>query len=440
MGRAILHIDMNSCYASIECLHHPEIRHLPVAVGGDVEARHGIILAKNELAKRAGVKTGEALWQAKQKCPDLVIVPPHYQLYLRFSRMARAIYAEYTDLIEPFGLDEAWIDVTGSGVFGDAVEIAETIRNRVKFELGITVSIGVSFNKIFAKLGSDYKKPDAVTVFGKDDYREKVWPLPVEELLYVGPATTRKLRGRCIRTIGDLAQTDPSLLHSWLGKMGYVLHAFANGNDPSPVAPLGEEAIIKSIGNSTTTPRDLTCEEDVNIIFYVLAESVAARMRENGFRAKTLQISLRDTDLFSFERQCKLESPSCLASELHDAGMRLLRDNYCFRKPLRSVGIRGMDLVPIQTAMQLNFFEDPVRREKRERLEVAVDELRRRFGHAAVSRAVTMCDPSLGTINPKDDHTIHPVGYFKLQTVSVTGQQGHNTRPAKDIIGGQRLS
>lgn len=413
MGRAILHIDMNSCYASIECLHHPEIRHLPVAVGGDVEARHGIILAKNELAKRAGVKTGEALWQAKQKCPDLVIVPPHYQLYLRFSRMARAIYAEYTDLIEPFGLDEAWIDVTGSGVFGDAVEIAETIRNRVKFELGITVSIGVSFNKIFAKLGSDYKKPDADTVFGKDDYREKVWPLPVEELLYVGPATTRKLRARCIRTIGDLAQTDPSLLHSWLGKMGYVLHAFANGNDPSPVAPLGEEAIIKSIGNSTTTPRDLTCEEDVNIIFYVLAESVAARMRENGFRAKTVQISLRDTDLFSFERQCKLESPSCLASELHDAGMRLLRDHYRFRKPLRSVGIRGMDLVPIQTAMQLNFFEDPVRREKRKQLEVAVDELRRRFGHAAVSRAVTMCDPSLGTINPKDDHTIHPVGYFK---------------------------
>ena len=413
MGRAILHIDMNSCYASIECLHHPEIRHLPVAVGGDVEARHGIILAKNELAKRAGVKTGEALWQAKQKCPDLVIVPPHYQLYLRFSRMARAIYAEYTDLIEPFGLDEAWIDVTGSSVFGDAVEIAETIRKRVKFELGITVSIGVSFNKIFAKLGSDYKKPDAVTVFGKDDYREKVWPLPVEELLYVGSATTRKLHARCIRTIGDLAQTDPSLLHSWLGKMGYVLHAFANGNDPSPVAPLGEEAIIKSIGNSTTTPRDLTCEEDVNIIFYVLAESVAARMRENGFRAKTVQISLRDTDLFSFERQCKLESPSCLASELHDAGMRLLRDHYRFRKPLRSVGIRGMDLVPIQTAMQLNFFEDPVRREKRERLEVAVDELRRRFGHAAVSRAVTMCDPSLGTINPKDDHTIHPVGYFK---------------------------
>lgn len=413
MGRAILHIDMNSCYASIECLHHPEIRHLPVAVGGDVEARHGIILAKNELAKRAGVKTGEALWQAKQKCPDLVIVPPHYQLYLRFSRMARAIYAEYTDLIEPFGLDEAWIDVTGSGVFGDAVEIAETIRNRVKFELGITVSIGVSFNKIFAKLGSDYKKPDAVTVFGKDDYREKVWALPVEELLYVGPATTRKLRARGVTTIGDLARTDQSLLNSWLGKMGYVLHAFANGNDPSPVAPLGEEAIIKSIGNSTTTPRDLTCEEDVNIIFYVLAESVAARMRENGFRAKTVQISLRDTDLFSFERQCKLESPSCLASELHDAGMRLLRDHYRFRKPLRSVGIRGMDLVPIQTAMQLNFFEDPVRREKRERLEVAVDELRRRFGHAAVSRAVTMCDPSLGTINPKDDHTIHPVGYFK---------------------------
>ena len=411
--RSILHIDMNSCYASIECLHRPAIRHLPVAVGGDVEARHGIILAKNELAKKYGVKTGEALWQAKQKCPALVIVPPRYELYLRFSRMAREIYSEYTDLIEPFGLDEAWIDVTGSGVFGDAVHIAEEIRQRVKFELGITVSIGVSYNKIFAKLGSDFKKPDAVTVFGKEDYREKVWPLPVEDLFYVGRATERKLKSRCIRTIGDLARTNPELLHSWFGKMGYILHMFANGNDTTPVAPMGEAAIIKSVGNSTTTPRDLTCEEDVNIIFYVLAESVAARMREDGFRARTVQISLRDCDLFTFERQCKLSTPTCLASELHDAGMRLLRANYGFSKPLRSVGIRGTDLVPIDTAIQLNLFEDPVRREKRERLEIAVDDLRRRFGNQSVARAVTMQDASLGTINPKDDHIIHPVGYFK---------------------------
>ena len=413
MARSILHIDMNACYASIECLHRPSIRNRPVAVGGDVEARHGIILAKNELAKKFGVKTGEALWQARQKCPDLVIVPPRYDLYLRFSRMAREIYAEYTDLIEPFGLDEAWIDVTGSGILGDAIHIAEEIRQRIKFELGITVSIGVSWNKIFAKLGSDYKKPDAVTVFGKEDYKERVWPLPVEDLLYVGPSTTRKLKSRCVKTIGDLAQMDPELLRSWFGKMGYVLHTFANGNDATPVSPMGEIAVIKSVGNSTTTPRDLTCEEDVNIIFYVLAESVAARMREDGFRAKTVQISLRDTELHSFERQCKLSTPSCLASEIHDAGMHLLRTNYRFPKPLRSVGIRGMDLIPIDTAIQLNLFEDPYRREKRERLETTVDEIRHRFGHHSVSRAVTMLDASLGTINPKGDHIIHPVGYFK---------------------------
>ncbi len=413
MDRSILHIDMNSCYASIECLHRPEIRHLPVAVGGDVEARHGIILAKNELAKAQGVRTGETLWQARQKCPELVVVPPRYPLYLRFSRLAREIYAAYTDRIEPFGLDEVWLDVTDSGVFGDAVEIAETIRRRVKFELGITVSIGVSFNKVFAKLGSDYKKPDAVTVLDRENYRTVLWPLPVETLLYVGPATARKLRARCIRTIGDLAATDPELLHSWLGKMGYVLHAFANGNDTAPVATLGEEAVIKSVGNSTTTPRDLTCLEDVNIVFYVLAESVAARMRENGLRAKTVQISLRDSDLFSFERQCRLAVPSCLASELHDVAMELVRSNYRFQKPLRSVGLRGVELVPLEGNVQLSLFEDPLRREKRERLEDTVDNLRRRFGPGAVTRAVTMCDPSLGTLNPKDDHTIHPVGYFK---------------------------
>lgn len=412
MERSILHIDMNACYASIECLHRPEIRHLPVAVGDDVEVRHGIILAKNELAKRFGVKTGEALWQARQKCPGLVIVPPRYDLYLRFSRMAREIYAEYTDLIEPFGLDEAWIDVTGSGIFGDAVHIAEEIRQRIKFELGITVSIGVSWNKIFAKLGSDYKKPDAVTVFGRHDFKERVWSLPVEDLLYVGPSTEKKLKSRRIFTIGELAQTDPEMLHRWFGKMGYVLHTFANGNDTTPVAPVGEIAVIKSVGNSTTTPRDLTCEEDVSIILYVLSESVAARMREDGFRARTVQISLRDVDLHSFERQCKLSTPNCLASELHDAGMRLLHSNYRFPKPLR-VGIRGTDLVSIDTAIQLNLFEDPIRREKRETLEATMDAIRYRFGHHAVARAVTLQDASLGTINPKGDHITHPVGYFK---------------------------
>ncbi len=413
MERTILHVDMNSCYASIECLHRPSIRHLPVAVGGDVEARHGIILAKNEHAKKYGIKTGEALWQAREKCPQLVIVPPRYELYIRFSRLARAIYANYSSQIEPFGLDEAWVDVTGSThLFGSGEQIANEIRERVKFELGITVSIGVSYNKIFAKLGSDYKKPDAVTVFTKDNFREKVWPLPVEDLLYVGRATQRKLFERRITTIGQLANTDPKWLHAWFGKWGYVLSAFANGQDTSPVMEAGDEAIIKSVGNSTTTPRDLMNEQDASIVYFMLAESVAARLREQGFLARTVQISLRDNGLYSFERQMKLSYPTCLSSDLQKMAMQLLRANYQWIKPLRSIGIRAMDLIPADSPRQLMLLEDEAARERMERLERTVDDIRRRFGHYAICRASCTRDKTLN-INPKEDHTIHPVGYFK---------------------------
>ena len=414
MERTILHVDMNSCYASIECLHNPGIRHLPVAVGGDVEARHGIILAKNEHAKKFGIKTGEALWQAKEKCPKLIIIQPRYDLYLRFSRLARQIYADYSDQIEPFGLDEAWVDVTGSThLYGDGETIAQTIRERVKFELGITVSVGASWNKVYAKLGSDYKKPDAVTVFTRDNYRDLVWPLPVDDLLYVGRATGRKLHERSVHTIGELANTDPRWLRSWFGKWGDVLYTFANGEDPSPVAQAGDEAIIKSIGNSTTTPRDLMNEQDAAIIFYMLAESVAERLRDHGFLARTVQISLRDNGLFTFERQCKLAQPTCLSGELHTAAMKLLRANYNWIKPLRSIGIRGTDLVPATSPTQLTLFEDQAQRERYERLERSIDDIRRRFGHYAVCRAVCTMDKTLNNISPKDEHTIHPVGFFK---------------------------
>lgn len=414
MERTILHVDMNSCYASIECLHNPGIRHLPVAVGGDVEARHGIILAKNEHAKKFGIKTGEALWQAKEKCPKLIIIQPRYDLYLRFSRLARQIYADYSDQIEPFGLDEAWVDVTGSThLYGDGETIAQTIRERVKFELGITVSVGASWNKVYAKLGSDYKKPDAVTVFTRDNYRDLVWPLPVDDLLYVGRATGRKLHERSVHTIGELANTDPRWLRSWFGKWGDVLYTFANGEDPSPVAQAGDEAIIKSIGNSTTTPRDLMNEQDAAIIFYMLAESVAERLRDHGFLARTVQISLRDNGLFTFERQCKLAQPTCLSGELHTAAMKLLRANYNWIKPLRSIGIRATDLVPATSPTQLTLFEDQAQRERYERLERSIDDIRRRFGHYAVCRAVCTMDKTLNNISPKDEHTIHPVGFFK---------------------------
>ena len=413
--RSVLHIDMNACYASIECLYDPSIRNLPVAVGGDVEARHGIILAKNQIAKRYGVKTGEALWQAKQKCPELHIVPPHFDRYLRFSRMAREIYADYTDLVEPFGLDEVWCDVTGTQKFCERgmETLTNEIRERVNFELGITVSVGASWNKIFAKLGSDYKKPDAVTVFTPENYRDKVWPLPASDLLGVGRATERKLALRGIRTIGDIAAAPPSMLRGFLGKWGLILHDFATGYDTSPVARAGDEAVIKSIGNSTTTPRDLCCDEDAGIVYWMLCESVAERMRESGFLCRGVQVHIRDNELASFERQLKLESPTCLSSTLHEAAMRLLRENWDWHKPLRSIGVRATDLLPASTPVQCSIFEDSERQEKRERLERSVDDLRRRFGHYCVGRAVCVSDPTLRNISPKDDHVIHPVGYFK---------------------------
>ena len=413
--RSVLHIDMNACYASIECLYDPSIRNLPVAVGGDVEARHGIILAKNQIAKRFGVKTGEALWQAKQKCPELHIVPPHFDPYLRFSRMAREIYADYTDLVEPFGLDEVWCDVTGTQKLRERgmEALANEIRERVKFELGITVSVGASWNKIFAKLGSDYKKPDAVTVFTPENYRDKVWPLPASDLLGVGRATERKLASRGIHTIGDIAAAPPSMLRGILGKWGLILHDFATGYDTSPVARAGDEAVIKSIGNSTTTPRDLCCDEDAGIVYWMLCESVAERMRESGFLCRGVQVHIRDNELASFERQLKLESPTCLASTLHEAAMRLLRENWDWHKPLRSIGVRATDLLPASTPVQCSIFEDSERQEKRERLERSVDDLRRRFGHYCVGRAVCVSDPTLRNISPKDEHVIYPVGYFK---------------------------
>lgn len=413
LERSILHIDINNCYASIECLHRPELRDKPVAVGGDVEARHGIILAKNMIAKRFNVRTGEALWQARQKCPDLVVLPPNYPLYLRFAKLAREIYLDYSDKVEPFGLDEVWADVTGSvGLFGSGEEIADKIRNRIKFELGITVSIGVSWNKIFAKLGSDYKKPDAITAITKENYKDIVWPLPAGDLLYVGPAVQRRLRDYGIYTIGQLATTKVDYLTSWFGKMGAVLHIFANGQDRTEVSDFDYVSPIKSIGNSTTTPRDLVNEQDVKIIMYVLSESVAARMREQGLKCKTVSIHVRDNQLRTYQKQRKLETPTDLASEIHKTAMQLFRASYKWERPIRSIGVRGCDLISADSCIQLSLCCDENKREQYRQLENAIDTLRRRFGAYAVQRAVLLTDTRLSGFSPKDDHVIHPVGYF----------------------------
>ena len=412
-GRVILHSDINCCYAAIEHLHHPELNGKPLAVGGDPESRHGIVLTADYIAKKYGVKTGMALWQAKQLCPEITFVSPRMDLYLRFSRMAHEIYAEYTDLQEAYGIDESWLDVTASATIkGDGYSIAKEISNRMKSELGITVSIGVSFNKIFAKLGSDYKKPDAITTMYSDEFQTKAWNLPVGDLLYVGRSTNQKLTKIGIRTIGDLARTDEAILVSLLGKMGSVLWAFANGYDDSPVRKENAHAPIKSVGNSTTTHRDLVNDEDVKIVIYVLAESISARLRENGFRCRVVEISIRDNDLFSFTRQRKISNATNITEEIAVEAYRLFKESYDWRKPIRSVGVRGADLVNDNYWEQIDLFCDFQMREKHMKMDAAVDDIRRRFGFYSIQRGLMYQDKVLSAINAKEDHTVHPHGYF----------------------------
>jgi DNA polymerase-4 len=396
MERVILHSDMNNFYASVECLYRPQIRNRPVVVGGDEELRHGIVLAKNYRAKAASIRTGETLREARGKCPGLVVVPPNYPLYLHFAKYARQIYADFTDRIEPFGLDEAWLDVSGD----NGVAVADEIRRRIKGELGITASVGVSYNKIFAKLGSDIKKPDATTLISRENYRSVAWPLPVEDLLYVGPATKKKLLRYGIDTIGKLAAAPLPLLRRVFGKVGYVLHSFANGFDGSPVMRLDEESLLKSIGNSTTTPRDLTCNDDVRLILFVLSESVCARLREHGFLCRTAAISIRDNELFRLERQSKLQTPSNTSGEIAAAAMRLFRQNYFWPKPIRSIGVRCTDLLPAGALLQSSLFGDEENRRRQAALDRTIDSLRRRFGHFCIQRASLLADKPLGSITP----------------------------------------
>lgn len=297
-SRCILHSDANCFYASVEMLLNPELRGKAVAVCGSTEERHGIVLAKSELAKKAGVKTGQANWEARQACPGLIVVPPHYDQYCKFSRLLRNIYLRYTNLVEPYGMDECWLDVTGSTqLYGSGEQIAEEIRQTVKDELGITVSIGVSFNKIFAKLGSDMKKPDAVTVLDDSNWRERIWPIPVSELLYVGRSTTRKLMERSVYTIGDLAKTDPAYLTSWFGKNGMGLWIFANGEDGSRVMPDGYEAPIKSVGHGITCSCDLHKNEEVWKVMLELTQDIGHRLREYHLCAKGVKLYIRENEL-----------------------------------------------------------------------------------------------------------------------------------------------
>lgn len=389
--RTILHCDCNGFYASCEQLRHPELKRVPMAVCGDPESRHGIILAKNELARGFGVKTAETIREAKAKCPDLVLVPPHHEDYARWSKVVNAIYQRYTEQVEPFGIDESWLDVTGSRtLFGDGKTIADRLRREVREETGLTISVGVSFNKIFAKLGSDHKKPDATTVIGREDVPYLVWPKPADALLFVGSRVKLTLAGMGVHTIGQIALADKATLHVRLGKLGEQLWEYANGLDDSPVASIYDSRPVKSIGNGMTFRRDLVGREEALAGIRALADEVAGRMRRGGVKCRTVQLTIKDPALRVITRQRGLERPTHLASTLTETCMALLRDNWEEQKPIRMLTVTGLQLVtPEEETEQLRLFdeEETEKRNKREHLESAVDAIRSRYGRGAIHAA-----------------------------------------------------
>ncbi|MDD4169375.1 MAG: DNA polymerase IV [Desulfotomaculaceae bacterium] len=391
--RTILHSDLNSYYASVEMMLEPSLRGKAVAVCGSTEDRHGIVLAKSEPAKKAGVKTGQVNWQARLICPELIIVPPHYEQYLKYSKLTREIYHRYTDQVEPYGMDECWLDLTGSTkLLGSGEKAAGEIRQTVKEELGLTVSIGVSYNKIFAKLGSDMKKPDAVTVISRDNYRDKAWPLPASDLLYVGRATEKKLASWNIHTNGELAASPPAFLKRRLGKNGLMLWNFANGLDESKVMPGDYHAPVKSIGHGITCTADLEDNEEVWRVFLELAQDIGHKLRVYGLSARGVQITIKDNTLFYKQHQAQLGFATRSPMELALKARELFERNYCWHTHVRAVTVRAINLVPKSRPEQLNLFDDPVQRERRERLEDTIESIRARFGKRAVYNAVLKGD------------------------------------------------
>lgn len=383
MDRTILHCDCNGFYASVECVLNPELRNVPMAVGGDEESRHGIILAKNEKAKKFNIQTAETIWQARKKCPDLVIVPPHHDLYYKYSNQVMDIYKRYTDYVESFGLDEAWLDVTESRrLFGSGKKIADELRAVVKEETGLTISAGVSFCKVFAKLGSDYKKPDATTVFAKENWREFIYPMSVRSLLYVGRKTGSELEKLGIKTVGQLAEFDERTLVSHLGKAGAMLYRYANGLDNEPVKSIYEKEEVKSVGNGITFRHDLLGEEEVRGGIYALSDSIAARMRRKKLKCTTVQVMIKDPQFKTISRQKKLSAPTYTSRDIRDAAMDIVRNSWNFKLPIRMMSVTGTNLVNEDAVYeQMSLLDNDSEHDKKvERFEKTVDNLKSRFG------------------------------------------------------------
>jgi len=388
--RIILHCDLNCFFASVELLDKPALQNVPVAVCGDPASRHGIILAKNEPAKRMGVQTAETVWQAKQKCPHLILLPPHHSLYADYSRRVNAIYGQYTDLVEPFGIDESWLDVTGSlHLFGgDARQLADDIRARLRQELRLTISVGVSFNKVFAKLGSDYKKPDATTVISRENWRDMVWPLPVGDLLFVGRAARRTLSQFGVETIGQLAACKPELLEQLMGKAGLQLYRYANGLDDAPVRPQHEQEPVKSVGNSTTFPENLTRWEQVRGGLQMLCDSVAARLRQQGLYCGGVAVGVRDAQFRTVSRQMRLPGPTHLMRDIYGAALELTGRIWKAPNPVRLLSVTALyitDSADSYQQLDLLAGDTTARDRRQEQLESAMDAIRGKYGRDAIS-------------------------------------------------------
>lgn len=393
MERVILHSDLNNFYASVECVLNPKLKDKYVAVCGNREDRHGIVLAKNMKAKLKGVKTGEPIWQAQIKCPNLVIVPPQYEYYMKYSKQVREIYYRYTDKVEAFGMDECWLDVTGSrNLFGDGERIANMIREDVKSETGLTVSVGVSFNKIFAKLGSDMKKPDAVTVIKREDYKKIVWPLPVGELLNVGRATELKLKDRSVKTIGDLANFDIRYVKSWLGKNGEMLHAYANGDENSPVCDYTYVYPAKSVGHGITCTENLRHDFEVKRVILELCQSISHRLRGIGMLCSGVALAIKNPSLMQREFCEALEEPTHNAREIAARAYEIFKLNHNWINEVRAVSVRAIRLVPDNMPKQISLFKDGNKAEKIENIEKAVEKIRDVYGKSAITYGGLMLD------------------------------------------------
>lgn len=389
MDRTILHCDCNAFYASVETLLDPTLADGPAAVCGDPDSRHGIILAKNEQAKACGVQTAETIWRAKRKCPELRLVAPHRAEYVKYSRLCNELYLQYTDLVDPFGIDESFLDVTGSmHLFGTGEQIADTLRQRMRTELGLTISVGVSFDRAFAKLGSDYRKPDATTVFSRANYKEKVWPLPVSALLYAGRHATARLDKLGIHTIGELAACDPAFVHRTLGKLGDTLLRYARGEDDEPVRSFYEERAVKSVGNSMTFAHDLRGEDEYRMGITALCDNVGRRLRSRGLLCQTVQLAVRDPQFRDRSRQVGLERPTDSTRVLIDTALALLRAHWPPDQPVRLLSVTAANLLPAAAACeQLSLFDaadDLAQRDRQRKLDQTVDALRARFGERAV--------------------------------------------------------